>query len=104
MPQGARGIGMKSELGALAVGMKADIVLHDLDRPEWRPVLNPVYQLVWSADGRGVHSVWVDGKRVVEGGHCLTIDEEKLYAEVERRAPALIERAGLSIINPWPVL
>ena len=26
-----------------------------------------------------------------------------LAREVERRAPALIERAGLSILNPWPV-
>lgn len=101
---GARGLGMASELGALAIGMKADIVLHDLDRPEWRPVLNPVNQLVWSADGRGVHSVWVDGQRVVEAGRCTTIDEERLYAEVERLAPALIARAGLSIPNQWPVI
>ncbi len=101
---GARGLGMASELGALAVGMKADIVLHDLDRPEWRPVLNPVHQLVWSADGRGIHSVWVDGQRVVDAGRCTTIDEERLYAEVERLAPALIARAGLSIPNAWPVI
>lgn len=100
---GARGIGLKDDCGALAVGMKADIVLHDLDRPEWRPVLNPVNQLVWSADGRGVHSVWVDGRRVVENGRCTTIDEEKLYADVERLAPALIARAGLTIKNDWPV-
>ena len=101
---GARGMGLAGETGALAIGMKADIVLHDLDRPEWRPVLNPVYQLVWSADGRGVHSVWVDGVRVVENYRCTTIDEERLYAEVERLAPPLIARAGLSIKNQWPVI
>jgi 5-methylthioadenosine/S-adenosylhomocysteine deaminase len=63
-----------------------------------------VNQLVWSADGRGVHSVWVDGQRIVEAGRCTTIDEERLYAEVERLAPALIARAGLSIPNQWPVI
>ena len=47
---------------------EADIVLHDTDRPEWRPLLNVVNQLVWSADGRGVHTVLVDGQVVVEAG------------------------------------
>ena len=68
---GAKALGLQAEIGSLAPGMKADLVLHDLDRPEWRPLLNSVNQLVWSADGRGVHSVWVDGRRVVEAEHRL---------------------------------
>ena len=40
------------------------MVIHDTDRPEWRPLLNVMNQLVWSADGRGVHTVLVDGKKV----------------------------------------
>ena len=63
---GARALQMPDEIGSLAAGRKADFVLHDTDRPEWRPVLNVLQQLVWCADGRGVHSVWVDGVRVVE--------------------------------------
>ena len=59
---GARTMLLEHEIGSLEPGKKADLVLHDIDRPEWRPLLNVVNQLVWSADGRGVHTVFVDGR------------------------------------------
>ena len=42
------------------------------NRPEWRPLHNVANQLVWSADGRGVHSVYVDGRLVVDDYRCTT--------------------------------
>jgi cytosine/adenosine deaminase-related metal-dependent hydrolase len=101
---GARAMGLSHEIGALAPGYKADIVLHDIDRPEWRPLHNPVRQLVWSADGRGVHSVWVDGRRVIEAGRCTTIDEDALYAEAQAAAEAIVRRTGLPTVSAWPVI
>jgi cytosine/adenosine deaminase-related metal-dependent hydrolase len=95
---------MGDRIGSLEVGKKADLVMHDTDRPEWRPLLNVVAQLVWSADGRGVHSVWVDGRRVVEDYRVTTVDEHRLYAEVQIAAKALIARAGLPDRQVWPVL
>jgi cytosine/adenosine deaminase-related metal-dependent hydrolase len=100
---GARAMGMSDVIGSLEVGKKADIVLHDLDRPEWVPLHNVVNQLVWSADGRGVHSVWVDGRRVVEGYRCTTIDEAALYAEAQAAAEAIVRRSGLPATGAWPV-
>lgn len=100
---GAQALGMADLIGSIEVGKKADFVLHDTDRPEWRPLLNIVNQLVWSADGRAVHSVWVDGKRVVENYRCLTIDEERLYAEVEVAAANVIARSGLPDKQVWPI-
>lgn len=92
---GARTMLMEDEIGALVPGMKADLVLHDTDRPEWRPLLNVMNQLVWSADGRGVHTVLVDGKVVVEDGHCTTIDEERMWAEAQRMGESITARSGL---------
>ena len=43
-------------------------------------------QLVWSADGRGVHTVFVDGAKVVDAGRMTTIDEDTFYAAASRRA------------------
>jgi cytosine/adenosine deaminase-related metal-dependent hydrolase len=94
---------MEGRIGSLAVGYKADIVAHDTYRPEWRPLFNVVNQLVWSADGRGVHSVWVDGKRVVEAYHSTLVDEEKLFAEAQLAGEAIVRRAGLPIKSRWPV-
>ena len=101
---GAKGAQQGESIGALAVGMKADFVLHDRDRPEWRPLFNPVNQLVYSADGRGVHSVWVDGKRVVDDYRSTLIDEDKLYAEAEAAGHAVIAKTGREMPSAWPIL
>lgn len=101
---GAAGAQLGDQIGSLEPGKKADFVAHDRNRPEWVPLLNVVNQLVWSADGRGVHSVWVDGRRVVSDYRATLIDEERLLAEVEKVAPELIARAGMTIPCEWPVL
>lgn len=99
---GARTMLLDDQIGSLEVGKRADIVLHDADRPEWRPLLNVANQLVWSADGRGVHTVLVDGRVVVEDGHCTTIDEAKLWADVQQRGEAVTARSGLPDKAKWP--
>ena len=100
---GAKALGMNQHIGSLEIGKKADLTLHDTDRPEWQPLLNPIAQLVWSADGRGVHSVWVDGKRVVDNYRCTTIDEDRLYADAQDAARSITRRSGLPLVCPWPV-
>ncbi|MCE7798016.1 amidohydrolase family protein [Sphingobium sufflavum] len=100
---GARGAQLGHAIGSLEPGKRADFVLHDRNRPEWRPLLNVVNQLVYSADGRGVHSVWVDGRRVVDNYRSTLIDEEKLYAEVEAAGAAVLARAGMKVPSLWPV-
>ena len=101
---GARTMMMDDEIGALIPGHKADLVLHDTDRPEWRPLLNVMNQLVWSADGRGVHTVLVDGKVVVQDGHCTTIDEERLWADAQRMGESITARSGLPDKAKFPML
>jgi cytosine/adenosine deaminase-related metal-dependent hydrolase len=101
---GAKALQMSDRIGSLEVGKKADFVAHDTDRPEWRPLFNVINQLVWAADGRGVHSVWIDGVRVVDNYRCTTIDEDKIYAEVQAAGEAIIARSGLPIKSRWPVV
>ena len=101
---GAKGAGMADRIGSLEVGKKADFVLHDRNRPEWRPLLNVVNQLVYSADGRGVHSVWVDGRRVIDNYRSTLIDEEQLFAAVETAAADVLARADKPTPSLWPVL
>ena len=76
---GARALLAEHEIGSIEPGKKADLVLHDRDRPEWTPLLNVANQLVWSADGRGVHTVYVDGRKVVDAYRLTTVDELDLY-------------------------
>jgi 5-methylthioadenosine/S-adenosylhomocysteine deaminase len=101
---GARTMLMDDQIGSLEVGKRADVVLHDTDRPEWRPLLNVINQLVWSADGRGVHTVFVDGKLVVEAGRMTTIDEDTFYSRCQQAGEAITARSGLPDKSKFPVL
>lgn len=101
---GAKALGMESSIGSIEVGKKADLVLHDTNRPEWQPLFNVVNQLIWSADGRGVHSVWANGRRVIDNYRSTTVDEEKLYAEATSAGKAVIARTGLPDKQVWPVI
>ena len=101
---GAELMQMSDQIGSLEVGKKADVVTHDTDRPEWRPLLNVMNQLVWSADGRGVHTVVVDGKKVVEAGRMLTVDEDSLWANAQQSGEAITARSGLPDKSKYPIL
>ena len=101
---GAKTMQMQDSIGSLEVGKRADIVLHDTDRPEWRPLLNVANQLVWSADGRGVHTVFVDGAKVVENGQMTTIDEGTFYNRCQMAGEAITARSGLPDKAKWPLL
>lgn len=100
---GAKALQLDAHVGSLEVGKHADVVLHDTDRPEWRPLLNVMNQLVWSADGRGVHTVVVGGDVVVEDGRMTTVDESALYAQAQQMGEAITTRSGLPDKAKFPV-
>jgi cytosine/adenosine deaminase-related metal-dependent hydrolase len=101
---GATLMKLQHEIGSLEPGKKADFVLHDTDRPEWRPLLNALHQLVWSGDGRGVHSVWVDGVRVVDNYHATLLDEQELYRKVQIASQEILGRSGVPARCAWPII
>jgi cytosine/adenosine deaminase-related metal-dependent hydrolase len=101
---GAAALRLEDQIGSLEPGKRADLVVHDTDRPEWRPLLNVANQLVWAADGRGVHSVLVDGRVVVEDYRCTTIDEERLWADAQQAGESITARSGLPDKAKWPIL
>ena len=79
---GARALGLGDRIGRIAPGYKADLVLLDLDHPNWLPLNNPVNQLVHCEDGTAVDSVMIGGRMVVEHGRVLTVDLERLHERV----------------------
>ena len=79
-------------------------MLHDRNRPEWTPLLNVANQLVYAADGRSVHTVFVDGRKVVDAYRLTTIDEAKLYREAQAAGEAIVGRSGLPDKARWPVI
>ena len=102
--QGARALGLDDEIGSIEVGKRADLVLFDTKRPEWRTIFNPVNNLVYNADGRSVHTVIVDGKVVVEDHKPVFVDEWELIQKVQVLGENMLERTGVSFHQRWPIV
>ncbi len=99
---GARAMRLEGQVGMLAPGYEADLILLDLNSLAFTP-LNDIYrQLVYSENGSSVVLTMVAGKVVVENGKVLTVDEElvkkevrnlmKRYREVAETAAAAAEQ------------
>ena len=78
----ARALGFK-DIGAIAPGMKADIVFLSLEALNWIPHNWTVNQFVHAEDGTGVKHVMIGGRFVVKDGKLLTLDVAKLAREAE---------------------
>ncbi len=74
---GARALG-RDDIGRLAPGAKADMVIVDLSRLHIGPVDDPIKTLVYAASGSDIDTVIVDGRIVVDGGQLSGVDESDL--------------------------
>ena len=70
-----------ADLGAIAPGQRADLVLYDLEHPRWTPCNDPAQQLVFGECGDSVHTAIVDGRVLIREGKLLTIDLPSLLDE-----------------------
>ncbi|HEX3425047.1 MAG TPA: amidohydrolase [Acidimicrobiales bacterium] len=94
---GACTLGLDEITGSLVPGKRADVVTVDLRGLHTTPVLhgsdfNVAAHLVFSASGRDVRDVWVDGQRLLAGGVPLTFDVATVRAEAQAAAEELFRR------------
>ncbi|XCN71297.1 MAG: amidohydrolase [Candidatus Electrothrix aestuarii] len=81
---GAALLGVEKEIGSIAVGKKADLIMLDMDQPHLTPVYNPVSHLVYAAGGGDViHSV-INGQVVMRDRKLTTLDEAAILTEMKR--------------------
>lgn len=88
---GAKLLGLEDEIGSIEVGKKADLVLVDIWQPNMMPIVwdhgdtNVLWNLVYSARGSNVHTVFVDGKMVVQAGRSTQVNESDVLEAVQRQ-------------------
>jgi cytosine/adenosine deaminase-related metal-dependent hydrolase len=87
---GATALG-RDDLGRIAPGAKADLLLFDGDTLNMAPLRDPVKNLVYYAEMEDLNTVIIDGRPVVEQGRVLAADQQ----EVARR----LQQAGEQM---WP--
>jgi 5-methylthioadenosine/S-adenosylhomocysteine deaminase len=88
---GARALG-REDLGRIAPGAKADLVLVNLETLDMAPVRDPIKNLVFSASRHDVDTVIIDGRLVVAGGRIEGIDEPGLARELQAAAERVWQR------------
>ena len=89
---GAAALG-RGDLGRLAPGAKADVVLLDLDHPAMRPVRDPLRTFVFEAADRAVRDVFVDGEPVVAKGRPLHLDPAGAAGRLEESQARMLAEA-----------
>ena len=78
---GARAMRMDNQVGVLAPGYEADLILVDLNTLNFTP-LNDIYrQLIYCETGSSVVLTMVAGEVVCKDGLLLTVDEEAIKEE-----------------------
>ncbi len=79
------------EVGTLRKGSKADLIIMQLKNPHLFPLHNLLAQIVYSAGAADVDLVMVNGRVLMEKRRLLTIDEERVLFEGQKRALRLVK-------------
>ena len=75
---GAKALGLDSEIGSLEPGKSADIAAVRLDGIETQPLYHPISDLVYAASRHQVTDVWVAGRRLLKDRELTTLNPEDI--------------------------
>ncbi len=82
--EGAKVLGIDSEVGSLEEGKKADIIIIDMKKPHLCPAHNIYSLLAYSVNGADVETSIIDGNIVMENRVITGIDETEIMNACSR--------------------
>ena len=89
---GAKAIGCEGELGVIAEGAFADILLVNIEKAHLYPHTNLISELVYSAHASDVDTVIVNGNIVVENRKLLSMNAQEVCATAQKHIDALLAK------------
>ncbi|WP_031513824.1 amidohydrolase [Desulfofalx alkaliphila] len=101
---GAKSLLWDKEIGSLQPGKKADIIVVNPLSPGSIPLHDPVANIVYAMQSHNVESSMCNGKWLMRDKKILTVDEENVLQQAQKRASDLIKRAGIKLPNRFPVI
>jgi cytosine/adenosine deaminase-related metal-dependent hydrolase len=79
---GARALG-RDDLGRLAPGARADLLVFDLQKMHFGAVHDPIKALVDGGDASDIRTLVVNGKTLIDDHQALVVDEARLLSEAQ---------------------
>jgi atrazine chlorohydrolase/5-methylthioadenosine/S-adenosylhomocysteine deaminase/melamine deaminase len=101
---GARAVGMESDIGSIEVGKKADLITLDLRTPQTTPAHDLVATIVFQAYGSEVDNVLVDGEIVMADRRLRFLegqDEAAFLADAASRSVRVLRDSGIAGSRNW---
>ena len=68
----------RDDLGRIAPGARADLLVVDMAKPHLQPVHDPIKNFVWNGNAADISAVMVDGGILVEDGRLRIADETEI--------------------------
>ena len=75
---GAKALGLETEIGSLTIGKSADIAAIRLDGIETQPLFDPISDIVYAASRHQITDVWVAGRQLLKNRELTTLDQEAI--------------------------
>jgi len=73
---------LRNDIGRLAEGCKADLVIIDLEDPWMQPARDPLRGIIYTAAERAVRDVYIDGVQVVKDHKVLTLNHAEALGQL----------------------
>lgn len=77
----AEALNLADKIGAIKVGLRADVIQVRLTEPHLIPLYNVISHLVYAADAQDVDTVIVDGQVLMHERKMLTVDPDRIRLE-----------------------
>lgn len=94
----------RPDLGRLAAGAKADILVFDMRKANLQPVWDPIKNIVWKGNAGDIAMVMVHGEPVVRHGKLLKADEGAIIDAASKAARKIWKIAADRGILPPPMV
>ena len=95
---GAEALGIADVTGSLTPGKRADVIVLRTNTLNMTPLVNPLSQVVLSAQPRNVHHVWIDGVPRMRDGDLLQYTREELVEQGRNQFDQITARRGIAVV------
>jgi 5-methylthioadenosine/S-adenosylhomocysteine deaminase len=92
--EGARALGMDRDIGSLAAGKRADLIVVSMASARQTPMYDPISHLVYATRGDDVKTTIVNGRVLMRDRKVLTLNEAAVLQEARGLAAQVRAAVG----------